>query len=128
MPARQKRQTSSRAGDYVSQIGGYEAFIPRPLPPDLDMAANLQALLSRADLAVGRLDGSVAVIPDPDRFVYMYVRREAVLSSQIEGTHASLMDVLEYEAIQEQAEARVDVREIINYINAMNHGLDRLPE
>lgn len=81
----------------------------------------------KADVALGRLDGAVRVIPDPDLFVLQYVRREAVLSSQIEGTYASLMDVLEYEAQMEHAETRVDVAEIINYIAAMNHGLSRLP-
>jgi Fic family protein len=105
--------------------------MPEPLPPpDLEIDDKLQMLLSRADLAIGRLDGVIEVIPDPDRFVYMYVRREAVLSSQIEGTQASLMDVLEFEAEEQRAEARVDVLEIINYVNAMRHGLaalDRLP-
>ncbi|HVM34017.1 MAG TPA: Fic family protein [Actinomycetota bacterium] len=95
---------------------------------DLQLDDKLQLLLSKADLAIGRLDGVIEVIPNPDRFVYMYVRREAVLSSQIEGTQASLMDVLEYEAQEEQGEAGVDVREIINYIAAMRHGLDRLSE
>ena len=93
---------------------------------DLVLDEKLQALLSRADLAIGRLDGVIEVIPDPDRFVFMYVRREAVLSSQIEGTQASLMDVLEYEAREDEAEARVDVREIINYVDAMSYGLERL--
>ena len=117
----------TRAGRYVRQPGGYEAFIPAPLPPeDLDLTPEIQVLLSSADLALGRLDGIVDVIPDPDRFVLMYVRREAVLSSQIEGTHASLMDVLEFEAQAEQAEARVDVREIRNHVRAMEYGLERL--
>ena len=89
---------STRAGRYEPQPGGYRAFVPRPLPPDdLKLDDRLLALLSAADLAVGRLDGAVSIVPDPDRFVLMYVRREAVLSSQIEGTHASLVDVLEYE-------------------------------
>lgn len=129
MAAKTRRIAHPRTGRYVPQPGGYDAFVPEPLPPtDLRIDAGLQGLLSKADLAVGRLDGSVALVPDPDRFVFMYVRREAVLSSQIEGTHASLMDVLEYEALQEQAEARVDVREILNYIAAMNHGLGRLSD
>lgn len=120
---------SLRAGEYVSQPGGFQAFVPRPLPPkDLEINEKLQTLLSRADLAVGRLDGVIEVIPDPDRFVYMYVRREAVLSSQIEGTQASLMDVLEYEAEEETATAGVDVQEIINYIRAMRLGLNLLHE
>lgn len=121
--------SSTRAGRYVSQPGGFRAFVPAPLPPaDLVIDEKLQILLSQADLAIGRLDGIIEVIPDPDRFVYMYVRREAVLSSQIEGTQASLIDVLEYEAQAEKAEARIDVREIINYIHAMAHGLDRLSD
>lgn len=119
---------STRAGRYERQSdGGYLAFIPRPLPPaDLRIDPELQALVSKADVALGRLDGAVAVIPDPDLFVLQYVRREAVLSSQIEGTYASLMDVLEYEAQMDHAERRVEVAEIINYVLAMNHGLDRL--
>lgn len=120
---------SDRAGRLEKQIGGYSAFVPAPLPPpDLDVGRRLQALLSDADLALGRLDGAVDVVPQPEQFVLMYVRREAVLSSQIEGTHASLMDVLEYEALKERGEARVDVREIVNYIAAMDHGLSRLSD
>jgi len=88
----------------------------------------LQALVSKSDIALGRLDGAIRLVPDPDIFVYMYVRQEAVLSSQIEGTQASLMDILEYEAQLEGAEQRVDVREITNYIAAMNHGLARLAD
>jgi Fic family protein len=118
---------STRAGHYERQPGGFEAFIPAPLPPeDLEIDATLQALLSKADLALGRLDGVVEMVPDPDRFVLMYVRREAVVSSQIEGTHASLMEVLEHEAEVEPAEARMDVREIINHTSAMEHGIRRL--
>jgi Fic family protein len=120
---------SDRAGHLEKQIGGYSAFVPAPLPPlDLDVGPRLQALLSNADLALGRLDGAVDVVPQPEQFVLMYVRREAVLSSQIEGTHASLMDVLEYEAVHERGEARMDVREIVNYIAAMHHGLSRLAD
>ncbi len=120
---------SERAGFYRRQPGGYRAFIPRPLPPeDLHLDTELQALVSKADVAVGRLDGAVQVLPDPDLFVLQYVRREAVLSSQIEGTNASLMDVLEFEAQMEHAESRVDIAEIINYIAAMNHGIARLSE
>ncbi|MCA1726099.1 MAG: Fic family protein, partial [Actinobacteria bacterium] len=118
--------TSTRAGRYERQPTGYRAFIPEALPPTLEMTTDLQTLLSKADLAIGRLDGAINIVPDPDLFVFQYVRREAVLSSQIEGTHASLMDVLEYEAALEEAERRVDVTEILNYIAAMNHGLKRL--
>jgi len=99
--------------------------VPLP-PPDLQLGDQLQALLSEADQALGRLDGAVRLVPNPDLFVLMYVRREAVLSSQIEGTQASLMDVLEYEAALEQGDRRIDVLEVSNYVEAMNHGLERL--
>ena len=77
-----------RAGQYVRQTEGYRAFIPAALPPapPVQVAGALQGLLSEADRALGRLDGSVQTLPNPDLFVYMYVRKEAVLSSQIEGT------------------------------------------
>ena len=118
---------AARAGRSVRQPGGYEAFIPEPLPPaDLGIDASLGALISRSDRELGRLEGATALVPDPDFFVFMYVRREAVLSSQIEGTQASLMDVLEVEALRDASEARVDVREITNHIAAMHLGLDRL--
>jgi Fic family protein len=95
-------------------------------PPTSKSTLSCRALLSSADLALGRLDGATKLLPDPDFFVLMYVRREAVVSSQIEGTQASLMDVLEFEAEMDQAERRVDVVEIANYTMAMNHGLARL--
>jgi hypothetical protein len=80
----------ARAGRYLTQPAGYRAFIPAPLPPSppLRIAGDLQRLLSDADRALGRLDGSVQTLPNPDLFVYMYVRKEAVLSSQIEGTQS----------------------------------------
>ena len=121
------KEPEGRAGRSILQPGGYAAFIPAPLPPpDLHLDDSLLALLSRADRELGRLDGATALVPDPDLFVYMYVRREAVLSSQIEGTQASLIDVLEFEALRGRGEAGVDVREITNHIDAMNLGLARL--
>src|SRR3990170_3922788 len=103
---------STRAGRYELQPEGYRAFTPAPFPPeDLRLEVPLQAILSEADLALGRLDGIVNLVPDPDLFVLMYVRREAVLSSQIEGTQASLMDVLEFEAELERAGQRLDIEE-----------------
>jgi Fic family protein len=88
---------STRAGAFVRQLTGYDAFVPAPLPPSplLDMAS-LALLLSDASVALGRLDGIVGILPNPDLFVAMYVRQEAVLSSQIEGTQASLTDVLQF--------------------------------
>jgi len=123
-------QRSSRAGRFVTQPSGYRAFFPAPLPPDPPLAldGDTLSLLSQADVALGRLDGVVKVIPDPDFFVSMYVRREAVLSSQIEGTQSTLEDLLgaELEPSASASDAYSDVGEIVNYVRAMNHGLARL--
>ena len=120
----------ARAGRYVTQLDGYRAFVPLPLPPNppISYDAHLLDLLSRADRALGRLDGSANALPNPDLFVFMYVRREATLSSQIEGTQASLIDLLEYEAEAGSPERPLDVEEIANYVAAMNLGLRRLDE
>ena len=121
---------SNRAGIYLTQPTGYRAFIPAPLPPKppLNLQGELQSLLSAADRALGRLDGSVLTLPNADLFVFMYVRKEAVLSSQIEGTQSSLQDLLAAEAqILDQNLPR-DVDEVVNYVQAMNHGLTRLNE
>ncbi len=117
-----------RAGTFRKQPAGFRAFVPAPFPPrDLDLVP-LAALIERATLALGRLVGSAEILPDPDLFVFMYVRREAVLSSQIEGTEASLVDLLEYEAQLERRDRGIDVREVANYIDALRYGLDRVHE
>ena len=120
----------NRAGKYVKQLAGYQAFIPNPLPPDppLELDDELLALLSVADQSVGRLDSVSDMLPNSDLFVSMYVRKEAVLSSQIEGTQATLVDVLEYEANFGHNQLILDVLETINYVNALNEGLKRLEE
>jgi Fic family protein len=117
-----------RAGRYIRQPSHYSAFIPAPLPPEppLRWDDELQYLLSKADRALGRLDGSIQTLPDPDLFVMMYVRKEAVLSSQIEGTQSSLNDLLELEASIADARRPADVGEVVNYVRAMNYGLERL--
>ena len=119
---------AERAGIYEPQPGGYRAFLPKPLPPQppVDIGPELQHLLSKADRALGRLDGSIRTLPNPDLFVFMYVRKEAVLSSQIEGTQSSLNDVLEAEADIFDADRPRDVDEVLNYVRAMNYGLGRL--
>ncbi|MBN2028027.1 MAG: Fic family protein [Actinobacteria bacterium] len=123
-------QTSTRAGRYMTQLQGYRAFIPATLPPDppLRIDSEMQGYLSRADRALGRLDGSIQTLPDPDLFVFMYVRKEAVLSSQIEGTQSSLDDLLKVEAKVFDPNRPNDVDEVLNYVNAMNHGLYRLAD
>jgi Fic family protein len=119
-----------RAGRYITQPAGYRAFHPAALPPDppLELAGELQRLLSAADRALGRLDGSVLTLPNPDLFVLMYVRKEAVLSSQIEGTQSSLQDLLSAEAQIFDENTPRDVEEVVNYVRAMKHGLARLAE
>jgi Fic family protein len=119
-----------RSGRYVNQLEGYRAFIPAPLPPDppIRMDAELTKLLSDADRALGRVDGVASILPNPDLFVAMYVKHEAVFSSQIEGTQSTLEDVLEYE-VNPKGDARPkDVAEVVNYVRAMNHGLNRLSD
>ena len=122
--------TSTRGGRYVGQPAGYRAFVPASLPPDppLELGGELAGLLSQADRALGRLDGSVLTLPHPDLFVFMYVRKEAVLSSQIEGTQSSLQDLLAAEARLLDPNLPRDVDEVINYVRAMKHGLARLAE
>ena len=119
---------SNRSGQYVLPPSGYKAFVPKPLPPEPPLRKDDELLVmhSRADQALGRLDASADMLPNPDLFVRMYVRKEAVLSLQIEGTQASLTDILEYEASRARRRERADVREVINYVDAMNYGLDRL--
>ena len=121
---------SHRAGTFVRQPAGFPAFIPARLPPDppVDMDAEMIRLLSDADRALGRLDGIAHILPNPDLFVAMYVKQEAVLSSQIEGTQATLDDVLQFEAGADGAEQPKDVDEVVNYVTAMNYGLLRLQQ
>jgi Fic family protein len=120
--------TKGRAGRYVAQATGYRAFIPAPLPPDppIHIDTEMHRLLSEADRALGRLDGSIQTLPNPDLFVFMYARKEAVLSSQIEGTQASINDLLKAEADVFDANDPRDVDEVLNYVRAMNYGLARL--
>ncbi|MBA2706379.1 MAG: Fic family protein, partial [Gemmatimonadaceae bacterium] len=122
--------STTRAGSYVRQPGGYRAFVPAHLPPSPPVAVEtMQALLGRAILAVGRLDGIAQTLPSADLFVGMYVRREAVLSSQIEGTQSTLEDLLAAELEPTpRRQARRDVDEVVNYVRAMNYGLGRLNE
>jgi Fic family protein len=106
------------------------AFVPLPLPPvpPLEIAGARQRLLERATLAVGRLDSISTLLPDPQLFLYSYVRREAVLSSQIEGTQSSLSDLLLFELEEAPGSPLDDVVEVSNYISALEHGMARLRE
>jgi Fic family protein len=119
---------ASRSGRFVKQPAGYRAFIPASLPPEPTLRLDLPMvlLLSRADQALGRLDGVARTLPNLDLFVAMYVRREAVLSSQIEGTRSTLEHVLTFELDAQSREVPTDVREVVGYVRAMDYGLDRL--
>jgi Fic family protein len=119
-----------RAGRYINQSTGYRAFIPKPLPPEppIQFDDELQSVLSKADRALARLDGITTVLPNPDLFIGMYVKKEALLSSQIEGTEASMQGILEFEANLIPKEDINEVKQVINYIKAMNYGLDRIKE
>lgn len=117
----------NRAGHFQRMPEGYDAFIPKPLPPDsLDLNEDLLLLLSKADRALAKLDGVTEVLPNPDLFVAMYIKKEALLSSQIEGTQASLRGVLEFEADMKPKEDVNEIREVVNYIQAMGHGMEKL--
>ncbi|MBP9090581.1 Fic family protein [bacterium] len=106
----------------------YWALVPQPLPPEHLDLIGLQTLIEKASQALGRLDGLATVLPDPHLFLYVYVRKEAVLSSQIEGTQSSLSDLLLYESDESPGVPLDDVQEVSNYVAAMNHGLTRLKD
>ena len=124
------KQTSFRSGRFRKQATDYSAFIPENLPPDpaLRVDVHMQRLLQDASLELGRLDGLASILPNPDGFVTAFVRKEALLSSQIEGTQASLDEVLAFEASEkdQQRNKSQGATEVYRYIKAMNHGLRRL--
>lgn len=117
----------NRAGYFVEQPTNYMSFVPAPLPPThgINYDAEMLKLLSDADRKLGRLDGITQILPNPELFVAMYVKKEAVLSSQIEGTQASLVDILEVGTDKQTDQNVVDV---VNYVKAMEYGLSRLDE
>ena len=118
-----------RSGTFIRQPTGYKAFIPNSLgpgSPQIKFDDELQLLLSNADRSLSKLDGIAYILPNPDLFVAMYARKEALLSSQIEGTQTTLVAVLEYESLKDRFKRTPDVIEVVNYVAAMNYGLKRL--
>jgi Fic family protein len=115
----------ARSGSVRQTLQGYKAFFPVDLPPvpPVKVEGDLRLLLSRADQALGAINTIANVLPSPELFVAMFIQKEALLSSQIEGTQSSLVDVLGVDADQEPV---ADVGEVVNYIKAMRHGLHRL--
>lgn len=116
----------SRAGTFVKQPTGYVSFVPAPLPPqpELKVDSELQQILSRADRFLGRLDGITRLLPNPDLFVDMYVKKESLLSSQIEGTQASFAEIITHD----EGELTEDQRDVSNYVAALNYGIARVKE
>ncbi|MGI8608023.1 MAG: Fic family protein [Candidatus Dormibacteria bacterium] len=117
-------------GTLLRMRGGgeeYRVYVPNGLPPSppILLDQRLQDLLERANRSLGRLDGLASVLPDLDLVLYFYVRKEAVLSSQIEGTQSSLSDLLLFEELR-ASQPSADVTEVSNYVAAMEHGLDRI--
>ena len=118
---------TTRSGTFIRQPSGYSTFLPNKLPPEptILMDNEMIWLLSEADRKLGRLDGITQILPNPDLFVAMYVKKEAVLSSQIEGTQASFVDLFESGKMSTTGSPVTDV---VNYVAAMNYGLQRLNE
>ena len=117
---------NSPSGKLIRATGGYRAFVPNPLPPRLDWDDDLVSILSKADIALGTLSGLGETLSNPHLLIYPFIRREAVLSSRIEGTQSSLSDLLLFEATR--VEKQGDVKEVQNYVRAMEYGLNRLNE
>src|SRR2546429_6046353 len=121
---------NSRLGTYVVKSfkdESFKAYVPPPLPPDPPLALQpLLLLLEQANQALGRLDGLASILPDLSLFIYLYVRKEAVLSSQIEGTQSSLSNLLIFENHEAPGVPIEDVQEVSNYVAALYHGLERI--
>lgn len=121
-----KAYRSEEAGKAVLTQTGYWAFIPNPLPPDIPWSSALVSILSEAERDLSRLSTLISAFPFPRLLVQPFMRNEAVISSRIEGTHASLIDVYAYETAQLSFFERTDdVREVYNYVRAMDYGLER---
>jgi Fic family protein len=118
---------SLNAGKTIFTPNGFWAFLPNPLPPDISWSLSLVSTLSKAERDLSRLAALVTVFPFPRLLIQPFVRSEAVISSRIEGTQASLVDLYTYESAQLSFfEKTGDVREVYNYVRAMDHGLERL--
>jgi len=120
--------TSDRAGRVVKTRTSYWAYLPNPLPPTLIYSTDMVRLLGEAERAIGELAGTGSLLPDPHLLIAPAVRREAVLSSRIEGTHSGLDDLFFFEAAPDEVRDQADVREVANYVVALEYGLQRLNE
>ena len=116
-----------KIGNFVQQKGGFKAFVPEKFPPvtSIDLSPFAEKIHTKASFMLGKLDGITNLLPDLDFFIFMYVRKEAALSSQIEGTKATMIDAIEAET-ELTADMPLDVSDILHYIEAMNYGLKKL--
>ncbi|MCF7799841.1 Fic family protein [Candidatus Babeliales bacterium] len=124
-----------KSGMYMPQIRGYKAFIPTPLPPEITIDENMFNKLNQANKLLNQLNSISEFLPNTDLFISMYVKKEALLSAQIEGTQASLQDVFEFEQCEYDFDKDIenlkninDIEEVINYIKALNYGIKRLED
>lgn len=120
--------TDRKSGKLVRTPQGYLAFVPDPLPPVIELTWDLVARVSAAEKALSELAGVARTLPNPQLLVGPFVRREAVLSSRIEGTQASLSDLFFFEATGSRTNESGDVQEVVNYVKALNYGLERSKE
>jgi Fic family protein len=118
--------TPQKAGRLIRALQGYEAFVPDPLPPEIELSWDLVRELSAADRALSELDGRGRTLPNPHLLINSFLGREAVLSSRIEGTQASLSDLFFFEAAGSPETGTSDVREVANYTRALRYGLQRV--
>jgi Fic family protein len=126
------RFKNSKAGKVIKTERDYWAFVPNPLPPPIVYNKEMVSLLSEADRQLGNLSGVGALLPNPNLLITPYIKREAVLSSKIEGTQASLSDLFYFEAANKEEKQKevkkTDVLEVVNYVKAMSYGIQRLKE
>ena len=122
---------NTRIGTYIkctTTSEPFKAYLPPPLPPNpaLEFSLELNELIEKANIALGRLDGFTMLLPDPSLFKYLFIRKEALLSSQIEGTQSSIADLMLHESHEQPGVPIDDVEEVSSYIKAMNYGLARI--
>ena len=121
---------NSTAGKCIRTISRhpYWAYVPNPLPPKIEMDWELVGLLSKADITLGKLSGAGQLLTNPNLLISPFIRREAVMSSRIENTQSGLEDLFLFEADETQLPPVSDVKEVLNYVRAMEYGIKRLPE
>jgi hypothetical protein len=121
---------SFKIGNYVQQTGDFKAFVPKAFPPsnEIRLSKHLMSAHTEAVHLLGKLDGITERLPDRDWYLVMFIHKDASSSSQIEGTNATMMDVIEKQNVEPRPDIPNDVDDIIHYINALNYGIKRAKE